>query len=216
MKRILLCLLGATQALVAAPVDVFVLTGQSNSLGTTYLDPGDYTPGSDPADAVVRILWANVSSTSTTYPCVLYGTSTNFVPLQMQQGDGGNNPYFWGPEFGFARTLYQAGQSNFVIIKASRGGGGNTYWDKDTFQTNANAGHMWGQVRDTLTNALAELAAGGQTFNVRGLLYIQGESNSSSEAALAGQRFSLLYSNVVALVNGTYPGAADNLRGGHW
>jgi autotransporter-associated beta strand protein len=193
-------------------VNVYVLTGQSNSLGTTALDSGDSTPGGDPADALVRILWANVSSANTSYPCTLYGTSTNFVPLQMQQGDGASNPYFWGPEFGFARALVQAGQTNFVIIKASRGGGGNTYWDEDTFQTNANAGQMWGQLRDTVTNGLAQLSAAGQTFNVSGLLYIQGESNSSGEAAVAGQRFSLLYSNLIGLVNSTYPGAADGLR----
>jgi hypothetical protein len=128
----------------------------------------------------------------------------------MQQG-GDGSPYFWGPEFGFARTLYAGGRTNFVIIKASNDGGGNTLWDKTTFETNQAAGPMWGHVSNTVHTALGVLAASGQSFNVRGLLYIQGEGNSTTEDLIAGSRFSQLYSNLMAAINSTYPGTATGM-----
>lgn len=105
----LMVFLTATQAVTAAPLDVYILTGQSNSLGTTTLE-NPYTPGTDPADSVIHIFWANANG-GTGWPPVLFGTSANlFKPLQMQQGGVGNN-WFWGPEFGFGRTLYAAGST---------------------------------------------------------------------------------------------------------
>ena len=89
-------MLAAAQVLASLPVDVYILTGQSNSLGTTVSEI-DYTPTSHPADSVIRLFWANVSG-SASYPPAPYGTSGNlFKLLQMQQG-GVGSPYFWGPE----------------------------------------------------------------------------------------------------------------------
>ena len=197
----------------AAPVDIYILTGQSNALGTTELEGPDCVPAPDSADAGIRIFWSNVNPTNNLYPPILYGNSGGaFVSLQMQQGDGGANPMFWGPEFGFARTLYNSGRTNFVIIKACRGGGGNSYWDKSTFETNSSSGHMWGHLRDTVGAALNALSKEGQTFNVRGFLYIQGESNSSAEAAVADIRLVQLVSNLTTQINARYPGAAHGMR----
>ena len=208
--QILAVFLAAAQGLAAPPVDVYILTGQSNSLGTTALE-SNYTPGTDPADSVIKFFWANVSG-SVGWPVTLIGNSGNvFKPLQMQQG-GYGSPYFWGPEFGFARTLYAAGRTNFVIIKASNAGSGNTEWDKATFDTNHASGCMWGHVSNTVYTALGNLAASHQSFNVRGLLYIQGEANSTAEAPIAGSRFSLLFSNLIAAINTLYPGTASGMR----
>jgi hypothetical protein len=200
----------AAQVVAAPPVDVYILTGQSNSLGTTASET-DYSPGTHPANSVIRFFWANVSG-SASYPPASYGTSGNlFKLLQMQQG-GVGSPYFWGAEFGFARTLYDAGRTNFVIIKASASSGGNTLWDKAAFDANHNNGPMWGHVSNTVRTALGNLVASNRTFNVRGLLYIQGEGNTSSEAPIAGSRFSLLFSNLMAAINSTYPGTATGMR----
>lgn len=107
----------------AAQFDVYILTGQSNSLGTTGDSDTLPNPGVDPADANTRLFWSNVKSSNTVYPPVLYGSSGGAIlPLQMQQGDGSANPNFWGPEFGFARTMAKSCASNVLIIKASRGG----------------------------------------------------------------------------------------------
>jgi hypothetical protein len=207
--QVLAGFLAAAQVVAAPPVDVYILTGQSNSLGTTAGET-DYTPGPHLADAVIRFFWANVSG-SASYPPASYGTSGNlFKPLQMQQG-GVGSPYFWGAEFGFARTLYEAGRTNFAIIKASASSGGNTLWDKAAFDANHNNGPMWGHVSNTVRTALGKLVASNQTFNVRGLLYIQGEGNSGSEAPIAASRFSLLCSNLMAAINSTYPGTATGM-----
>ncbi|MBI3852076.1 MAG: hypothetical protein HY298_17600 [Verrucomicrobia bacterium] len=212
MLQVTISLFVAMQT-AAAPVDIYILTGQSNALGTTELEDADCIPGPYPGDASTRIFWSNVNPTNNHYPPILYGDSGGaFVPLQLQQGDGGANPMFWGPEFGFARTLHMAGRTNFVIIKACRGGGGNAYWDKSNFETNSGRGHMWGHLRDTVGTALAALSKEGQAFNVRGFLYIQGESNSSAEAVVADIRLLQLASNLTARINAQYPGAADGMR----
>lgn len=167
---------------------VYVLTGQSNSLGTTSGTELDRLPGLDPADDQVRFWWANVADATSS----LGSSGGFFKPLQAQQG---NNFYagsetHWGPEIGFGRALYHAGERDFVIIKASRGGGGNTNWDK------ASSGHMYDQVVNTVTAACNRLTAQGHSVQVAGLLYLQGESNSTAEAGVAGSRFKTFIDNL--------------------
>ena len=94
----------------------------------------------------------------------------------------------------FARTLYRAGVRDFGIIKASRGGGGNSFWLKHP----TNDDHMYEHVTNTVAAATADLTANGHTFEIVGLLYLQGESDNSSEAAAAGTRLKLLSDNLRA------------------
>ncbi|MCU0795406.1 MAG: exo-alpha-sialidase [Akkermansiaceae bacterium] len=164
----------------AEHVKVFVLTGQSNSLGTTNGAESELTPGADPADAHIRFWWHNVADATTS----LGNSGGVFTTLQEQQGGyyAGSSKH-WGPEIGFGRTLYRAGVRNFAIVKASRGGGGNTNWSK------AAGGHMYQHVLSTVTAATAALTTAGDTFEIAGLLYFQGESDNSSEADIAGTRF---------------------------
>ncbi len=208
-------MLGVALPGTAEEYSVYILTGQSNSLGTTALegsDPASYNPGSSDAYDATSIFWSNVDASNTVYPPLLYGDSGGaIVPLQVQQGLG-SNPTFWGPEFGFAQALADLGHENVLIIKASRGGGGNGYWDMATFDTNNSSGHMWGHVTDTIDAALTALAGQGHTFHVNGLMFLQGESNSSSQAAIADVRLDDFTHNLQAHINSTYAGTADNLR----
>lgn len=167
---------------------VYILTGQSNSLGTTNGSELDRLPGLDPADDQIRFWWANVADASSS----LGSSGGFFKPLQAQQG---NNFYpgsetHWGPEIGFGRALHHAGERDFVIIKASRGGGGNTNWDK------ASSGHMYDQVVNTVTAACNRLTSQGHSVQIAGLLHLQGESNTTAEATLAGSRFKTLIDNL--------------------
>lgn len=206
-------LLGCLTAIPAQAVefDVYILTGQSNSLGTTGLE-APFQPGTHSADAQTEFFWSNVNSTNTVYPPNLYGDSSGSITtLQMQQGDGGTNPNFWGPEFGMARKMFDAGQSNLLIIKASRGGGGNSFWDKATFDSNNNNGHMWGHLRDTVDAGLAQID-GSDTFEVKGFMYLQGESNNGSQAAAADTRLSDLITNLKTHINTAHPNATDNMH----
>lgn len=164
----------------AAHYKVFVLTGQSNSLGTTNGAEADVSPGSDPADTRVKFFWSNVADATSS----IGNSGGAFASLQAQQGGyyAGSSTH-WGPEIGFVRTLVRAGVENVAIVKASRGGGGNTNWSK------AAGGHMYGHVVNTVTAAAQALSANGDTFEIAGLLYLQGESDTAAEADIAGSRF---------------------------
>jgi hypothetical protein len=195
-----------------ADYDVYVLTGQSNSLGTTGSGDPQTLPGTAASDPQAAFFWANVTSANGVYPPTLYGSAGGAIQaLQVQQGDGGANATFWGPEFGFSRTLAEVGGRVPLIIKASRGGGSNLLWDKAAFTSSPDSGHMWGHLRDTVDAALAALAP-GDTFRLKGLLYLQGESNSSADASSAGQRLESLASNLAAHVEAAHPGTAAGMR----
>lgn len=166
---------------------LFVLTGQSNSLGTTNGSESDVSPGDDPADARIRFFWHNVADASTS----LGDSGGVFTPLQPQQGGYyAGSATHWGPEIDFGRSLVRAGVENVAIVKASRGGGGNTNWSK------AAGGHMYAHVVATVTAAANALTAAGDTFEIAGLLYVQGESDTTAEADIAGTRFLELVDNL--------------------
>lgn len=195
MKKPNLRLLPVLLALLAAPsagaahYKLFVLTGQSNSLGTTNGTETDLSPGIDAADARLKFFWHNVADAST-----LIGDSGGvFKSLQTQQG--GHYPgsaTHWGPEIGFGRALVRAGIENIAIVKASRGGGGNTNWSK------AAGGHMYAHVVATVNAAANTLTTTGDTFEIACLLYVQGESDTAAEAGIAGTRFLELVDNLRA------------------
>lgn len=168
-------------------VQVFVLTGQSNSLGTTS-DPAerDISPGVDPLDAAIPFFWCNRSTRAGDGPAMSYGSSDGrIVTLQAQQGEGAD-PQFWGPEIGFGRRLAAAGVANILIIKASRGGGGNGYWLKGSPDD-----QMYWHVVKTVRQAVSALPK-DTNFHIAALLYVQGESDSSAEAGASAERLMTL------------------------
>lgn len=169
---------------------LFILTGQSNSLGTTNGGEADTSPGTDPADAHVKFFWHNWAGPSTS----LGDSGGDFTSLQSQQG--GYYPgsvTHWGPEMHFGRMLYRAGVRDFGIIKCSRGGGGNSLWSKSSSDH-----HMYSHVVNAVNTATASLTAAGDTFEIVGLLYLQGESDSTAEASIAGTRIKELTDNLRA------------------
>lgn len=197
----------------AVEYDVYILTGQSNALGTTAAGDSQPAPGTHEADRQTAFWWSNVSSTNRAYPPALHGDSGGRIStLQPQQGDGGANPTFWGPEFGFARRLFDRGARQTLIIKACRGGGSNSLWDKAAFETTADSGHMWGHLRDTVTAALAAVTATpGDSFRIRGFLYLQGESNTAADAAAADRRLGELVASLTAHVEAAHPGTTAGM-----
>ncbi|MCA9063739.1 MAG: exo-alpha-sialidase [Planctomycetaceae bacterium] len=173
------------------PLDIFVLTGQSNALGT--VAPADLEqplPPSSPDDARIPFFWSNRSTRSGDGQAVLIGDSGGmFRQLQAQQGEGAN-PVFWGPEVGFARRLLEQGQADFAMIKAARGGGGNSFWKKG-----APDDHMYRHVVSTVSQAVKAIPD-GRRFRIRAIVYLQGESDSDAEAEAAGERLLLLLRNL--------------------
>jgi lysophospholipase L1-like esterase len=168
---------------------IFILTGQSNALGTTNGSETDVSPGTDPADARVRFFWHNVADAAVS----IGDSGGQWLGLQPQQGAYyPGSASHWGPEIGLARTLVRAGVENPAIIKASRGGGGNTHWSKDA------GGHMYSHVVATVAAATGALTAAGDTYEIVGLLYLQGESDSAAEAEIAGTRIKELVNHLRA------------------
>lgn len=179
---------------------IYILTGQSNALGTDNGPEINKLPGYDPADAQVLFWWHNVSGD-------LYGVSAS--PGNSIGSSGGfwrtlraqpawTNIYAnvgnaWGPEINFARAMFHAGETNLAVIKAARGGGGNSFWSR----TNAD-NHMYIHVTNTVHAACRRLVADGHSFKIAGLLYLQGESDNSAEQALAGVRFKQMVDNLRA------------------
>ncbi len=178
----------------AKTLRLFVLTGQSNSLGTpTTTDTNMILPRvlAHPADAQVPFFWDNTADGTPAGDAGL-GASGGWTNICPQKGG-----YYawsddhWGPEVGFARLLWDAGYRDFGIVKASRGGGGNSFWNK----TNAEH-HMYDKVVNTVSNAVFTLPAGYTAHQIVGLLYLQGESNDATEANEADVRFSMLMTNL--------------------
>ena len=177
---------------------IFILTGQSNSLGTTG-DPeeSDITPGKDPLDGKIPFFWANRSTRAGDGVAVLYDDSGGkILTLRAQKGEG-VNPLFWGPEISFGRTLASRGENNFMIVKASRGGGGNSYWLKGNSDD-----HMYRHVVDIVKDAIKALkkkssnSSTSMSYEIAALLYVQGESDSAAEAAESGERLQKLAENL--------------------
>lgn len=190
MKFVLLlaALLLVTAPARAAHVKLFVLTGQSNSLGTTDGDGAEPSPGADAADKDVRFCWHNLANAAKS----LGDSGGAFTTLREQQGGFyKGSATHWGPEIGFGRRLHRAGVRDFGIIKASRGGGGNSFWSKTAADH-----HMYDHVLKTVTAATTDLVKGGHTFEIIGLLYLQGESDSPAEAAIADTRIQELADNL--------------------
>lgn len=134
---------------------VYILTGQSNSLGTTYGNETDKLPGVDPADRGVAFWWNNFADAG-----VSIGDSGGvFTGLRAQQGmyygiNFASNGWFpvttantlcethWGPEINFARTLHHAGRRDLAVIKVSRGGGGKHAVGQGLRRPHVRGGHL--------------------------------------------------------------------------
>jgi hypothetical protein len=198
---VVLVIVGATDALA---VDIYILTGQSNSLGTTNLET-PFDPGVHPADTQTDFFWSNVSTASTDpNNIVLIGDSGGILTsLQMQQGQS-PSPSFWGPEFGMSRTLFDSGKSEVLVLKVSRGGGGNGFWLPSS-------GHMYNHLLAQIDAALVALQNAGTPLEVKGLMYLQGESNNAAEAAAADTRLQTLIDGLQAHINTNYADAASNM-----
>ncbi len=188
----------ATIGLTPAPAKtlrLFVLTGQSNSLGTpSTTETNMVLPriGAHLADTNVPFFWDNTADNTPAGDAALGDSGGQWTNICPQLGG-----YYafsvdhWGPEVGFARMLWDAGYRDFAVVKSSRGGGGNSFWCK----TNADH-YMYSKVVNTVSNAVQTLPTGYTNFEMVGLLYLQGESDSAAEAAIADVRFNMLLTNL--------------------
>ena len=171
---VLLCC-GSTQAQIESGLeyDVYFLAGQSNASGRG--DVEDIPAGSPLAapQTDVQFYWRKTLSSSNGNL-----TQDTFIPLQVDSGHGSNSPdahlVEFGPEVSMGRTLADLFPArNILIIKYSHGGSNlHTQW--------AAGGVRYNDFIGTVTDALEDITDAGATYQLRGTVWVQGESDASS------------------------------------
>ncbi len=163
---------------------VYILTGQSNSLGAVKGSPA----GEEQLEHYKSTgkLW-NGNMKRDTGEC--FESSPEWVPAapQLPEYNGG---LCMGPEYGFCsmmerRSWHNGKGGQVCVIKASLDGGGNSCWLPNS------PGYK--SVLNTVKKALAALKGKVQ---VHELLYLQGESDKGDEITEAPKRFLSLLSRL--------------------
>ena len=161
--------------------DVYLIGGQSNMDGRGVVSELTNAlavwklPQPD-----ITIYYANPGSNTTFSFTPQYETgwqvlTTGFsvptsAPITLPSGD-------FGPELSFARTVADANPTrHLALIKVTKSGVNlNSNW-------NPSGGYMYRTFTNTVRNALAALANAGATYTLRGMIWHQGESDTSGSA----------------------------------
>ncbi|MCQ2364411.1 MAG: sialate O-acetylesterase [Akkermansia sp.] len=178
--RFLLSLLLCSCAL-ADVLHVYILTGQSNSLGAVKGDPlpevllAEYSTGQGGAPV---LMWngnmsGSVSANEASKNLVVPDAGKTWEPVAPQLPAYGSK--CMGPEFGFAYAMRRITRENIAVIKCSRDGGGNEQWAKGQ--------SLYGLLVNSVNTALAAVDKRYDKVSVEGVMYLQGESNRSAAGA---------------------------------
>ena len=183
-------------ALAQQTIDVYIIAGQSNADGRGEVSALSQTQQASLQNSTI-ISYLNPGSEreraepESTPPDLDVGTNgfTALVPGGFSV-DGTSarqlTPTF-GPELSFGASIAQATGSNnqIAIIKVTRGGASlrNDYDANLNVNTEIDtpAGFLYRALLERVTASLAELEADGSTAIVRGFVWHQGESDSSTE-----------------------------------
>lgn len=141
------------------PVAVYLMAGQSNLVGAAQLSnakPAEIAPFE------AAQIWSD---------------RLGFVPL----APGFNGPYQnMGPEYGFARRMVERRREQIYIIKV---GLGATTLAEDWHPEGVN--NWYDRLTETVAIALSELNAQDIAYEIRGLVWMQGESDAWNAAFAA-------------------------------
>lgn len=181
-----LCLVSVCSA---KELKIFLLTGQSNSLGAVKGSPASpellkkYEPEK-------TLYWhENFGQREGVFPGA--STSWELVRPAMPRYNGN---LCMGPEYGFAFTLEKNGwfrDADVAVVKASRDGGDNSHWQKN--------GQAYKALVQAVKNACAAVDKSRHPkVEFAGLLYLQGESNTGASVPESASRFLELLGNLAA------------------
>ncbi len=170
--------------LTAKTLRVYILTGQSNSLGAVKGDPlpdellREYSTeqGGKPVLMWNGNMSGSVSANEASKNLVVPDEGKQWEVVAPQLPAYGAK--CMGPEFGFAymmRRLAGAKAEDIAIIKCSRDGGGNEQWAKGQ--------SLYGLLLNSVRTALEHLDKKYDKVVLEGVLYLQGESNRTAEGA---------------------------------
>ncbi len=157
-------------------VDVIFLAGQSNMEGHTHiselqkkLTPTQFQYYSSEMTTRIKFYCDNGKNKSSSFTNVYLGQ--------------GVNASRYGPEIGIAETLEKANLKREVILIKFCLGGTNIYSDWRSFSSSSsNSGsRLFNEFLDFGDTAIAELEEMGLEVNVRGLCWMQGESDATQD-----------------------------------
>lgn len=167
--------------------DVYLIAGQSNADGRAFTN---LLTGALAAfageQANVRLFFANPANADPVNPTYKTGWVTLKPGYAVPPGFSGALP---SDRFGFELSFGQAlaerhPERNIALLKVTRGGTSlSADWDPV-----GGANTMWQTFTNQVPAALAALAAGGNSYTIRGMIWHQGESdggNPTFEADLA-------------------------------
>ncbi|WP_237855842.1 sialate O-acetylesterase [Rhodohalobacter sulfatireducens] len=158
-------------------LDLFILAGQSNAQGWMG-DAANYPEDSLGLDESIRLNWTFVDNQS---------SKRRWVPMQPQEGRFQEGHF--GPEVSFARELKKAG-FNPAIFKYTKGATGLARDWKAPGE-----GGIYDRMVIDLKASIDQLEEQGYEVHVRGLIWIQGESDAGD-----GQTSKKYYQNLKRLI----------------
>ncbi len=169
--------------------DLIIVAGQSNAVGAdTFVkdlpaDPADkeiafwWRCGDPPPDAhdSIGTGWTTLQAQSKGNPLAKNGG----VPRQY--GNFKNPEGGFGPEMGFARTLYAAEKKPLAIIKVAFNGTGMA---KDWDHKNPGVGGAcYRALIEETKKAIGKATEKGMTLRIRAMVWVQGESDANAKDA---------------------------------
>jgi hypothetical protein len=167
----LLALFAAAGPVSAAHYQVYLLGGQSNGNGRA--DAAQLTSPLNVAQADVRFYWHRTQSADN----VGHLLEDQWVDLAPGSGHGTGTPVYpieFGSEVSFGRAMADAKPTeDIAIIKYTHGG--------TTLYNNWSAtGTQYITFVSTVQAALSSLTTAGHTYELRGMLWVQGETDSNN------------------------------------
>lgn len=175
-----IALFGAAEA---KTLQLYILTGQSNSLGSVKGSPASSALLEQYKSNGSTRFWHNNFNKDS-------GNSVDYQPPASSSwgavtpqicGTGSSHYNCMGPEYGFAAMMERkgwslegtaSGDADMGIVKTSLDGGGYSYWNKGTKAYNT----IISTIREACENALAN---GYDNVEIMGVMYLQGESNAN-------------------------------------
>lgn len=142
-------------------IDLFILAGQSNAQGWRG-DAEFYPSDSNNLDSQILLNYTFIGESS----------SNGWITMQPQLGLFPLGHF--GPEVIFSRKIKQYGY-NPAIFKFCKGGS-SLYGDWKKFGENGYTDYMF----DSLSVSINDLSLQGYKVNIKGLIWVQGESDANS------------------------------------
>ena len=177
-------LLSTTASASAEHYLVYLVGGQSNANGRG--DASQLTGALAAPQKDVRFYWHRTQPTKN----VGHLTENQWIDLAPGSGHGQTDPVYpkeFGPEVSFGRALADAHTNAKIALIKYSVGGSNLYkqWAAD--------GALYKNFTNTVHAALAALTKAGDTYELRGMIWQQGENDAASPKFAAAYQMNLTH-----------------------